>query len=344
LAGHSVAERRAEFHRPRLAAWLLAGVFVFGTIGYMVIERWSFPDAFYMTVISVTTAGYREVHPLSRLGEVWTEIVLVAGVGTLFYTASLVMAFVVEGRLYDQWGRRKRERMIDELSNHFIICGYGRIGQMIVAELRHRGVPLIVIERDPERCHGAIEGGLLAVAADSSNEEVLKRIGIERARGLIAAVGTDAENVYTVLSARLLNPKLFIVSRAETEESRRRLERAGADRVVSPYQIGAVHLAQTALHPAVVDFMQFATSAANQELNMEQIKVEAGTLLAGQTILEANLRQRFGAIVVGIQRADGKMEFNPAPETRMHAGDQLVVLGPVEQLRSLEQAAAEGAS
>jgi voltage-gated potassium channel len=335
-----VPERRVQLHRPRLAAWLLAGVLVFATVGYMVIERWSFADAFYMTVISVTTAGYREVHPLSRAGEVWTELVLVAGVGTLFYSASLVMAFVVEGRLYDHWGRRRRERMIDKLDNHFIVCGFGRIGQMIVAELRHRGVPLIVIERDAERCHGAIESGVLAVAADSSSEEVLKRTGIERARGLIAAVGTDAENVYTVLSARLLNPKLFIVSRAESDESRRRLERAGADRVVSPYQIGAVHLAQMALHPAVVDFMQFATSAANQELNMEQVLVGAGTSLAEQTILEANLRQRFGAMVVGIRRADGKMEFNPAPETRMHAGDHLVVLGPVEQLRSLEHAAA----
>jgi voltage-gated potassium channel len=327
-------------HRPRLAAWLLAGVFVFGTLGYMVIERWSFPDALYMTVISITTVGYQEVHPLSRAGQAWTMLVLVGGVGTLFYTASLVMAFVVEGRLYDHWGRRRRDRMIDHLTHHFIVCGYGRIGQMIVAELRHRQVPLIVIERDPERCHEAIESGLLAVAADASNEDVLKRVGIGRARGLIAAVGTDAENVYTVLSARLLNPGLFIVSRAESEESRRRLERAGADRVVSPYQIGAVHLAQTALRPAVVDFMQFATSATNLELNMEQIRVDAGTPFVGQSILEANLRQRYGAIVVGIQRADGKMEFNPAPDAKMMAGDQLVVLGPVERLRSLEQAAA----
>jgi voltage-gated potassium channel len=305
----------------------------------MVIERWSFPDALYMTVISVTTAGYREVHPLSRAGEAWTMLVLVGGVGTLFYTASWLMAFVVEGRMYDHWGRRRRERMIDHLTNHFIVCGYGRIGQAIVAELHHRHVPLIVVERDPERCHSAIESGLLAVAADASSEDVLKRVGIARARGLIAAVGTDAENVYTVLSARLLNPRLFIVSRAEGEESRRRLERAGADRVVSPYHIGAVHLAQTALHPAVVDFMQFATSASNLELNMEQIRVDAGTPLVGQSILEANLRQRFGAMVVGIQRVDGRMEFNPAPDAKMNAGDYLVVLGPVEQLRNLEQAA-----
>jgi voltage-gated potassium channel len=265
--------------------------------------------------------------------------VLIAGVGTLFYTATLLMTFVVEGRLYDQWGRRRRERMIENLNHHFIVCGYGRIGRMIVAELRHRDEPLIVIERDPERCHAAIESGLLAVAADSSNEDVLKRVGIERARGLIAAVGTDAENVYTVLSARLLNPGLFIVSRAEGEDARRRLERAGADRVVSPYHIGAIHLAQTALRPAVVDFMQFATSATNLELNMEQVRIAPGTSLAGQTILEANLRQRFGAMVVGIQRVEGKMEFNPAPDARMNVGDQLVVLGPVEQLRHLGQVA-----
>jgi voltage-gated potassium channel len=325
-----------------LAVLLLAGVVVCGTLGYVAIERWSVWDALYMTIISVTTAGYREVHPMSRLGEAWTMLVLIGGVGTVFYAASLVMAAVVEGRVYDQWGRRRRARMIDDLDHHFIVCGYGRIGQMIVAELRHRAVPLVVIERDPERCHHAIESGLLAVAADSSSEDVLRRVGIERARGLIAAVGTDAENVYTVLSARLLNPKLFIVSRAESDESRRRLERAGADRVVSPYHIGAVQLAQTALRPAVVDFLKFATSGSNLELNMEQIRVEAGTPLAGQTILEANLRARFGAMVVGIQRTDGKMEFNPAPDARMNAGDQLVVLGPVEQLRNLEQAAAAG--
>jgi voltage-gated potassium channel len=334
-----VNERTFQQHGPRLAVLLLAGVLVVSTLGYMVIERWSFADAIYMTVISVTTAGYNEVHPLSRAGQAWTMFVLIAGVGTLFYTATLLMTFVVEGRLYDQWGRRRRERMIENLNHHFIVCGYGRIGRMIVAELRHRDEPLIVIERDPERCHAAIESGLLAVAADSSNEDVLKRVGIERARGLIAAVGTDAENVYTVLSARLLNPGLFIVSRAEGEDARRRLERAGADRVVSPYHIGAIHLAQTALRPAVVDFMQFATSATNLELNMEQVRIAPGTSLAGQTILEANLRQRFGAMVVGIQRVEGKMEFNPAPDARMNVGDQLVVLGPVEQLRHLGQVA-----
>jgi len=184
--------------------------------------------------------------------------------------------------------------------------------------------------------------GLLAVAADASNEDVLRRVGIDRARGLIAAVGTDAENVYAVLSARLLNPRLFIVSRAESEESRPKLQRAGADRVLSPYQIGAVQLAQTALRPAVVDFVQFATSAANLELNMEQVPIAAGTLLDGQQLVEARLRQLYDVIVVGIQRVDGKMEFNPAPDSRMHGGDCLIVLGPSASLRNLEKVASSG--
>lgn len=229
--------------------------------------------------------------------------------------------------------------MIDDLTGHFILCGFGRIGRIIAAEFQHRHVPFVIVDRDPEQCHQAMELGYLSVSADASNEEVLRRVGIDRARGLIAAVGTDAENVYTVLSARLLNPKLFIVSRAEAEESGRRITRAGADRVLSPYQIGAVHLAHTALRPAVVDFVQLATSAANLELNMEQVPIASGTALDGQTIVDASLRQRYNVIIIGIQRAGGKMEFNPSPDSKMHGGDCLIVLGPSDSLRKLEQLA-----
>jgi voltage-gated potassium channel len=324
--------------RERLAIAMLILVVVGGTAGYMVTEHWGVWDAFYMTLTTVTTVGFRDI---SRAGQVFTAVVIVAGVGTALYSLSLLIALVVDGRLYDRLEHRRRARMIDDLTGHFILCGFGRIGRIIAAEFEHRKVPFVVVDRDPEQCQQAIETGLLAVAADASNEEVLRRVGIERARGLIAAVGTDAENVYTVLSARLLNPRLFIVSRAEAEESRRRIERAGADRVLSPYQIGAVHLAQTALRPAVVDFIQLATSSANLELNMEQVPVAPDTTLDGQTIVEANLRQLFGVIVVGIQRADGHMDFNPAPEARMHGGDRLVVLGRAEGLRNLENLASQ---
>jgi voltage-gated potassium channel len=321
---------------PRLAVLMALVVIAGGTAGYVVIEDWNAWDAFYMTMMTVTTVGYREVHPLSRAGQVFTTAVMVAGVGTLFYTASLLMALLVEGELHQRFQRRRLDRMIDNLANHFIVCGFGRMGTIIAEEFQRQGAPFLIVDRDSDRVQAALEAGFVAVEADASNEDVLKRVGILRARGLIAAVGTDAENVYTVLSARLLRPDLFIVGRAESEDARRKLTRAGADRAISPYQIGALQIAQTALRPAVVDFMQLATSSENLDLNMEQVRIESQSPLAGKSILETNLRQRFGVVVVGIQRADGRMEFNPAPEILMQAGDYLVVLGRATNLRELE--------
>jgi len=195
---------------------------------------------------------------------------------------------------------------------------------------------MVVIERDPVRMQAALDAGVLAVDGDASREDVLKRVGIDRARGLIAAVGTDAENVYAVLSARVLRPDLFIVSRAETDDATAKLKRAGADRVISPYQIGAAQMAQTALRPAVVDFVELATGTDNLELSMEEIGIAPGSALANRTLLDANLRQRFGVIVVGIQRTDRRMDFNPPPDGILLVGDRLVVLGRADSLKELE--------
>jgi voltage-gated potassium channel len=230
--------------------------------------------------------------------------------------------------------------MIDTIKDHFIVCGYGRIGSIVAREFRQQNVPFVVIERDPGRYNSAVEQGVLALEADASQEHVLKRAGIERARGLITAVGTDAENVYTVLSARGLRSDLFIISRSESGDSARKLRAAGASRVISPYQIGAVQIAQTAIRPAVVDFFDLATSSDNLELAMEQITISPRSALADQSILDANLRQRFGVIVVAIQRGDQRMEFNPEPTTAMRPGDQLVVLGRPDSLKQLEGEAA----
>lgn len=326
--------------RPQgLATGLLLAVLLVGTVGYAAIEGWSAWDALYMTVITVTTVGYREVHPLSRPGEVFTVGLVVLGVGTVFYTATLLVARVVEGGLHHRWEARRQARMLDELNHHFIVCGYGRIGRTIAEEFRRQRVPYVVIDRDAERVHDIIEGGALAVCADASSEDVLRRVGIDRARGLIAAVSTDADNVYAILSARLLKPDLFIIARAETDDARRKLMRAGADRVISPYQIGALQIAQTALRPAVVDFVQLATSSEHLDLAMEQVRIEPAAPLAGQSFISANLRQRFGVVVVGVQRADGRMEFNPAPDVVMQPGDQLVVLGPPDNVKRIEIAA-----
>lgn len=324
----------------RLAFVLLAAVLVVGTAGFVVIEGWNTFDALYMTITTVTTVGYGEIHPLSRAGRIFNIGVVVFGVATVLYTFSFLMARLVEGDLHERWIRRRRERMLDELDSHFIICGYGRMGEVIAREFSRQSVPFVIVERDPVRMQEAIEAGYLAVEADASSEQVLTRIGIGRARGFIAAVSTDAENVYAVLTARLLRPDLFIIGRAETDDAKGKLVRAGADRVLSPYQIGGLQLALTALRPAVVDFVQLATSSDNLDLNMEQVEIGEGSSLAGRTLIEASLRQRFGVVVVAIQRVVGGMEFNPSPESVMGVGDFLVVLGRTSTLRDLEAAAA----
>jgi len=325
---------------PGFAVALLALIVVLGTFGYMVIEGWSAWDAFYMTIITVTTVGYREVHILSRAGEALTVGVLIFGVGAALYAFTLLATIVVEGGLPRRLQRRRHERMLETIKDHFIICGYGRIGSTVAQQFRRQQVPFVVVERNPERLQAAIDEGAIAVEADASREDILKRVGIERARGFVAAVGTDAENVYAVLTARVLRPDLFIVSRAETEDATMRLKRAGADRVVLPYQIGAVAIAQTALRPAVVEFVELATSTENLDLSMEQVTVAPQSALANKSILDANLRQRFGVIVVGIQRQDRTMDFNPEPDTAMYAGDKLVVLGRPDSLKKLEVEAA----
>jgi len=347
----STATGRRRFLRgdPRHLTWWLRGqvlstlllgvVLVGGTLGYVIIERWSAWDAFYMTMITITTVGYDEVHDLSWAGQVFTVLLVGSGVGTALYVFSLLTAEVVEGNLAARWEARIVSRMLDNLRDHFIVCGYGRIGSIIVREFLRQGTPCVVIEADAERVRAAEEDGVPAVAADASQEEVLQRVRIDRAAGLVAAVGTDAQNVYTVLSARLLRPDLFIIARAESDDTGRKLLRAGANRVISPYRIGALQMAQTALRPAVVDFVQLATSSENLNLMMEQILIGDGSSIAGKSLVDASLRQRFGVVVVGIQRTDGHMEFNPAPDVAMHVGDRLVVLGRQESLKELEMAA-----
>ena len=323
---------------PGFAVALLVSVIAAGTVGFMVTDDRSVWDAFYMTVLALTTV--EAPVNLSWAGQLFTVVLLLGGVGAALYTFTLLATVVVEGGLPKRLQRRRHERMLETIKDHFIICGYGRIGSIVARQFNRQAVPYVVIERDPERLQVAIDDGALGVEADASREDVLKRVGIERARGLIAAVGSDAENVYAVLSARVMRPDLFIVGRAGTDDATMKLKRAGADRVISPYQIGAMQIAQTALRPAVVDFVEFATNSDNLDLAMEQITIAGSSSLATQSILDANLRQRYGVIVVGIQRQDRSMEFNPEPDTAIRAGDRLVVLGRPESLRRLAAEAA----
>jgi voltage-gated potassium channel len=316
---------------------LLTAIIGGGTAGYVVIEGWSAWDAFYMTVTTVTTVGFREVHTLSRAGQEFTVLLIFCGVGTAFYTATLLATLIVEGGLHRRFEQRRHSRMLESIRDHFILCGFGRIGGLIAEELHQQGVPFVVLERHPDRVRSVTARGWLGIEADASHEEVLARVGIHRARGLIAAVGTDAENVYTVLTARGMRPELFIIARVESDDAEHKLKRAGADRVISPYHIGASHMVQSALRPAVVDFVQLATSAERLDLSMEQVRIRAESALAGRSIVDAGIRQKFGVIVVAIKRHDGDMEFNPAPDAVLHAGDELVVLGQPQSVKALEQ-------
>jgi len=322
---------------PRLAIAMLVAVLAGGTAGYVVIEGWNVWDAFYMTVTTVATVGYREVHPLSLPGQVFTIVLIFCGVGTAFYTVTLLATIIVEGGLHRRLEERRAARMLENLKDHFILCGYGRIGSIIANELHQQGMQVAVIERDPQRVRQSIERGWLTLEADASREEVLAKAGIHRARGLIAAVGTDAENVFTVLTARVMRPDLFVIARVEADDAEAKLRRAGADRVISPYQIGATHMVQTALRPAVVDFVQLATSSERLDLSMEQVHIKEDSALADRSLVDSGIRQKFGVIVVGIRRAGGAMEFNPPPEAVMHPGDELVVLGKTESVKALEK-------
>ncbi len=288
------------------------------------IEGWGVWDAFYMTIITVTTVGYREVHDLSRAGQALTVVVLLCGVGAALYTFTLLATVVVEGGLPKRLQRRRQERMLETIKDHFIICGYGRIGSIVAQQFRRQNIPFVVIERSAERLQAAIEDGALGVEADASREDVLKRVGIERARGLIAAVGTDAENVYAVLSARVMRPDLFIVGRAETEDATIKLKRAGADRV---------HLAVSDRRRADRADGAAAGGGRLHGAGDERRQPGAGdgrdhdrraSALADQSILDANLRQRYGVIVVGIQREDRPDGIQPraghADPTRRQAG------------------------
>jgi len=332
-------DRTVRAQGPGFAVALLASVVVLGTVGYAQIEHWTLWHAFYVTLLGIMTV---DLPPLSGGGQAFTVVLLCAGVGAALYTFTLLATVVVEGGLPKRLQRRREARMLEHIKDHFIICGYGRIGSTVAQQFRRQQIPYVVVEKNADRVHAAIDDGALGVEADGSRAEVLKRVGIERARGLIAVVGTDAENVYAVLTARVLRPDLFIVTRSESDESTQKLKRAGADRVISPYQIGGMQIAQTAVRPAVVDFVELATNADNLELAMEEIGITAESGFANRTILEANVRQRYGVIVVGIQRQDRRMEFNPEPDTRIQPGDKLVVLGRPDSLKRLEIDAGAG--
>lgn len=321
--------------RIRRGALLLVSVFAAGTLGYVLLEGASVGDAFYMTGITLTTVGYREPFPLSRLGQVFTVLLAMAGLGILLFVLTEATRAVLAGELNEVLGRIRRLRMLERMSGHEIVCGWGRMGQAVVVELMRSGRPLVVIERSPEKVRRLINAGVPVVDGDGTSEEVLRAAGVQRARGLVACLNDDAHNIYTVLTARSLNPKLFVVARAGEENAEDRMRRAGADRVVNPYHLGGVRLAHMLSKPAVVDFLDVSLPAAGTSLELEQVRLTPGSPLCGATIGESDLRKRWGVGVVAVRRAD---QFFPNPDSdlRLEADDVLVVLGGRAGLESLE--------
>lgn len=310
---------------------LLIFVTIGGTIGYVTIEGWGLLDAFYMTVISLTSVGFGEVHPLTPQGKLFTVLVILGGVGIVAMALGYGSRIVLEGQLERIMGRRRMEKEIARLRDHYVICGYGRMGRVITREFLKKPVPFVVVEQDAE-IFKSIDPGVLAICGNAEEDAVLEAAGIERARGLVSVVSSDADNVYITLTAAGLRPDLYIVARAGDESAERKLLRAGASKVISPYAIGGVGIANAILRPAVVDFIELVTRREHLELQMEEVLVAPTSSLAGRSILATGLRQQYGAIVVAIKKGNDLMQFNPAPEHLIEVGDRLIILGAGEKL------------
>ena len=313
---------------------LIISIIVFGTLGYMVIEGWNFRDSLFMTFITITTVGYQEVHDLSANGEIFTIFLLILGVGIIFYILSLEAKVLIEGQLKGIFERRTLKKKIDDLKNHYIICGYGRMGKIIASELVAKGVDLVVIEKNPQQSD---RQDRLLIEGDATIDESLKSAGIEKAKGIVSVLPTDAENLFLVLSARELNPNISIVTRAKDEDAENKLSRAGADRVVSPYHAGSVKIANLILKPAVVDFLEFATMDGNFELQLEEIIFQETSKFVHKTLEESAIGRDLRIIIVAIKKSNGNMEFNPSSKSIIEAGDTLIALGEISKLKTLEE-------
>jgi voltage-gated potassium channel len=308
----------------------------FGTAGYMAIEGWEILDAFYMTVITMGTVGYNEVHEISKTGRLFTVLLIFFGVGYFVYLAGVVVQFMVEGRMRAILGRRRLDKKIDRLNNHYIVCGYGRIGRVLCKNLQRKPLDLVVIEKDRELIPVMDEDKVLYVCGDVSDEANLIKAGIKRAKGLVAVLATDADNVFLVLTARQLNPDIHIVARACHVESKSKLRAAGANNVESPYEMGGVSMAQRILRPTVTNFLDLAFAHKRKDIQMEEIPVSSSSALSNVMLKDSGIRQQFNLIIIAIKKSDDSMLFNPSFETLIKAGDTVIAVGEEANLKKLE--------
>jgi len=306
---------------------MLGMVLLIGTMGYMVIEEWHFLEALYMTVITVTTVGYGETRNLDGQGRIFTIFLIFMGMGIMAYTLGIVAQAMIELQIRSILGRRKLGSTIKAVKNHYIICGYGRIGRVVSQELKRKGISFLVVENDPDKKVDLETKGIPYIIDDATNEDILIEAGIERAKGLVSLATSDADNLFITMTARGLNPDLFILVRADEESTQKKLLRAGANRVVLPYLIGGQKMAQTIVRPAVTDFLELAVNDKDIDLKMEELLVGERSRLRGLTLIDSGIRQEMNVIIVAIRKSGGKMAFNPSSQTRIEPGDTLIALG-----------------
>jgi voltage-gated potassium channel len=310
---------------------------MFGVTGYMIIENWGLLDALYMTVTTLTTVGYGEVHEVSDLGRMFTIFFIVVGVVYFLYIAGAVVQFMVEGQIRNILGRRNLDKKIDRMNNHYIVCGYGRIGKILCKMLARKPVDLVVIEKNLELVPVMDSDKMVYVSGDAGDETTLLKAGIKRAKGLIAVLATDTDNVFLVLTARQLNPDIYIMARASQDGAKSKLLAAGANRVESPYDMGAASMAQRIIRPTVTNFLDLAFAHKRKDIQMEEIPVNPSSNLVNVMLKDSGIRQRFNLIIVAIKKQDDSMLFNPSFEAVIDAGDTVIAVGQEENLQKLEK-------
>lgn len=319
---------------------LLFLVLLIGTVWFSVMENFTPLDALYMTVITVSTVGFKEVQNLDNSGKLFVVFLIISGLTVLTYTLGAVGRVIIEGSIQRYLGRQRMMREVEKLKNHYLICGHGRMGKILCEELQREGVDFVVIEGDPLVAEKLVEIGYLVVEGDATEDKVLEKAGVARAKGLVAVVSNNVNNLYITLSAREMsreeNPGLYILSRATDASASEKITRAGANRVISPYAIGGMRIVQALLRPTVSDFMDVATQTSGLDLMFEELKVSDSTGLDGVAIKDSGIRQNFDVIVIAIKKPSGRMIFNPGPDVIMQVGDVLIVLGDRDQLTRLE--------
>jgi len=325
-----------DHSRLPIALLLLLAVIFAGTLGYYGIEGMPVFDAFYMTVITISTVGFSEIKPLSQAGRILTIAIIISGISVLTYTLGQVAKIFVEGELRRILGRRKLEKQISELSNHYIICGYGRIGSIISHELAAEKNPFVVIENNSAKIEHLEEEQYLYLNMDATSEEALIRAGIQKARGIVTVVESDADNVFITLTARGLRPDVFVLARASDVKNESKILKAGASRVVCPYFFGGKRMAQILKKPTVVDFIDTAMMSSQLGLRMEEAVIAPTSNLAGKTLIDSRIRQDFGVIIVAIKKPSNEMIFNPTPTEKLESGDVIVVIGKKDDLSRMD--------